>query len=238
MELGNYTNILYTTIKNTPLMRNEYKEAFKKDYYELKQQLLAYIRSVTKSNIIIPSQNYAIQLLQFLQDSQKMPLDVLTFNYTDTMERIADCAPTPIRKDSLHIFHVHGSISDDIVFGVDDGQNLEREEAILYKSYSRSKKIRVLAQLLESYTNVVYFGYSLGWTDRQYFQSYFSSLTKDKVKPHNITFYHYGEEAYLSLKYQLQLFTAHELSRLEMLNNIEFIDCQNDEFQKPSFLKD
>lgn len=124
------------------------------------------------------------------------------------------------------------------MFGVDDGQNLEREEAILYKSYSRSKKIRVLAQLLESYTNVVYFGYSLGWTDRQYFQSYFSSLTKDKVKPHNITFYHYGEEAYLSLKYQLQLFTAHELSRLEMLNNIEFIDCQNDEFQKPSFLKD
>ena len=132
---------------------------------------------------------------------------------------------------------VHGSLDTDIVFGVDDGSDLKKEEVYLYKSYSNVKQLRPMRHLLDNYRNIVFFGYSLGWTDRQYFQPFFNDLCRSDRGEHNITFYHFGNESYGEIKYQLQLFTAHELSTLEMYNNIEYIDCKDHSYQSPKFLK-
>lgn len=76
------------------------------------------------------------------------------------------------------VLHVHGSLkeNDDIVFGVEDEIELPKKHAFLYKAYSKYKKTNVFALWLSMARTIVFYGYSLGDTDKQYFADFFRDL--------------------------------------------------------------
>ena len=149
---------------------------------------------------------------------------IVTFNYTDTIERLTHGGYSSQKGNLLHI---HGSLEsdDDIVFGVDDFAELPKEHVFLYKAYSPSKKTCEFSQWLSEADKIIFYGYSLGDTDKQYFVKFFQELCKGSDNEKELVFYYYNRDAYDNLKWQLQQFTNHNLSRLEMYNHVKFLDC-------------
>lgn len=231
MELANYCLELYK-IKFNSQTRNPLKE-LKRDYKELCEQLKKYLRKQEQSLTSVGREDYSILLLQDLSQRQSQPLDVITFNYTNVLDRISDFSRIGIKAN---VYHVHGSLKTDIVFGVDDKSDLHKDEVYLYKAYSPYKQIRPIKRLLDSYANIIFFGYSLGDTDRQYFQDYFFDLARGRKDEHNIAVYYYGKDAYNDVVWQLQNYTGHNFTGLGLNNNVEFIDSSLEYCGLPDFL--
>lgn len=147
---------------------------------------------------------------------------IATFNYTHMAEFLLSCS-----EYNKQVLHVHGSLkeNDDIVFGVEDEIELPKKHAFLYKAYSKYKKTNVFAYWLSMARTIVFYGYSLGDTDKQYFADFFRNLCHFRKGNRKIIFYHYGEQGYLDLKWQLMNFTGKQLSALEMCNDVQFRDC-------------
>lgn len=220
-ELANYSQLI-TRINPNIINENERwgTETFRREYEELKLSLKCYLDNVMHSTRHVNDNSYAMNLLNNLCYGSK----IISFNYTDTIERL--------KRDSYstangNLLHIHGSLAptDDIVFGVEDTADLPQEHVFLYKAYSPNKNTRQFTQWLYEADKIIFFGYSLGDTDRQYFLKYFSMLSESDQHNMDITFYYYGRSAYDNLKWQLQMLTSSHLSLLEMYNHIKFIDC-------------
>ena len=95
----------------------------------------------------------------------------------------------------------------------------------MYKAYSQSLKARDFSLWLDSAERVIFYGYSLGDTDCQYFESFFQKLCSEKSRNMDLVFYYYGQSSYDNLIWQLQMQTKHKLTQLQTYNQIEFIDC-------------
>lgn len=78
---------------------------------------------------------------------------------------------------------------------------------------------------LNSAERIIFYGYSLGDTDRQYFEKFFRKLCSGDRIYTELVFYYYGQSSYDNLIWQLQMLTNHQLTQLQILNKIEFIDC-------------
>lgn len=228
IELYNYCQQMY---KAKNIQGEDLYGDFKKDYLMLSNCLKNYLQRVMKQQL--QADNYAVKLIKDLCNSQKDPLDVITFNYTNTLEQLSD---GPYSTTKMKVHHVHGSLDSEIVFGVEDSADLYAPQVYLYKSYSQYKDLRPFRELLPYYNNIVFYGYSLGDTDKQYFENYFYSLTKPSDNIRNIAIYHYGKNAFDTVNWQLMRYTGHNLTGLEMYNKVEFHDCQN-QYESPDFIK-
>lgn len=149
---------------------------------------------------------------------------IISFNYTSIIERMTRdrfC----VSKGNL--LHIHGSLAhyDDIVFGVEDSAKLSKEHVFLYKVHSQSLKAREFSYWLNSVERIIFYGYSLGDTDRQYFEKFFQKLCSENSRNVDLDFYYYGQSSYDNLIWQLQMLTKHKLTQLLTYNQIEFIDC-------------
>lgn len=124
-----------------------------------------------------------------------------------------------------NLLHIHGSLApnEDIVFGVEDSAKLSKEHVSLYKAHSRLK-VQEFSDWLNSAERIIFYGYSLGDTDRQYFEKFFRKLCSDDSISTELIFYYYGQTSYDNLIWQLQMLTNHKLTQLQILNKIEFID--------------
>lgn len=197
-----------------------FTEEFRSEYESLKNGLWSYLKNVTSHSPVIARDNPAKCVLDDLGIDQR----IVTFNYTDTIERLSYgyyCS----QKNNL--LHIHGSLEagDNIVFGVEDSAELPKEHVFLYKAYSQSKKIYEFSQWLKEADKIIFYGYSLGDTDRQYFAKSLQELCKGTGNEKELVFYYYDRDAYDNLNWQLQQFTNNKLSLLEMYNHVQFLDC-------------
>ena len=155
-----------------------------------------------------------------------LPVDskIISFNYTSIIERMTRDR-FGVSKGNL--LHIHGSLApyDDIVFGVEDSAKLSKEHVFLYKAHSQSLKAREFSYWLNSAERIIFYGYSLGDTDRQYFEKFFQKLCSENSSNVDLDFYYYGQSSYDNLIWQLQMLTKHKLTQLLTYNQIEFIDC-------------
>lgn len=192
------------------------------EYETLKDTLKKYLERETVRNLTIDSSSNALALLN--QVGLGKNNRIVTFNYTELVEGITGNVFSP---QNHNLLHVHGSLAteDDIVFGVEDEVELSKKHAFLYKAYSMFKQTRTFSKWLSEASNIVFYGYSLGDTDKQYFARYFQDLCKINDFNRKIVFYHYGIGAYNDLKWQLLSFTGSQLSALEMYNDVQFLDC-------------
>lgn len=223
-ELGNYcTQILYKGIKRDD---DRSLENLKQEYNELCYCLQQYISRECGRAFPINEKCAGIRLLKCLYRKWNEPLEVVTFNYSDTIERLTNFNLSGIRAN---VFHTHGEadLHKGIVFGVEDSIDLKKEHQFLYKSHSKSKNSHGFYNRLMNTDNIIFFGYSLGETDHSYFLDFFDELTKPHKEKKRLVFYYYGEDARDDIIWQLRQITKGRYTQLEMYNEIKFINSQN-----------
>lgn len=195
-------------------------ESFREEYEELKSSLKSYLQEETKGAFGPSQDNPAKRVIDKLPTDSK----IISFNYTSIIERLT----WDKFKDSKgNLLHIYGSLApyDDIVFGVEDSAKLSKEHVFLYKAYSRHLKVQEFSDWLNSAERIIFYGYSLGDTDRQYFEKFFRKLCSSDSIYTELIFYYYGQASYDNLIWQLQVLTNHKLTQLQIQNKIEFIDC-------------
>lgn len=220
-ELANYSKLLSGFELNSE--QDKLKcgvDTFRKEYEELKSSLKSYLQEETRREFVLKNNNPAVSVINHLPDDSK----IISFNYTSIIERLT----WDKFKDSKgNLLHIHGSLapSDDIVFGVEDSAKLSKEHVFLYKAHSRHLKVQEFSDWLNSAERIIFYGYSLGDTDRQYFEKFFRKLCSSDSIYTELIFYYYGQASYDNLIWQLQVLTNHKLTQLQIQNKIEFIDC-------------
>lgn len=200
-------------------------EMLKTEYYDVCSSLRLYLKKATACEIKLGNKA-SFRIISQVFKSKDYTY-ILTFNYTDIIERIHNYFFSLSKKNYL-INHIHGSLSDEnIVFGIEDSVEVAKEHVFLYKSHNTNQRINGLFSIFDNADNFTFFCYSLGETDHSYFDDFFKSQTMPDCKKKNFTFYHYGAEAYDDLIWQLKKLTNNRLSYLKQYNNLEFIDVMN-----------
>ena len=220
-ELSEYSRILTTKKLNAKKINTILDiDSLREEYDELKSSLKVYLHEETKRAFAPSPDNPAKRVIDQLPADSK----IISFNYTSIIERLT----WDKFKDSKgNLLHIHGSLapSDDIVFGVEDSAELSKEHVFLYKAHSRHLKVQEFSDWLNSAERIIFYGYSLGDTDRQYFEKFFRKLCSSDSIYTELIFYYYGQASYDNLIWQLQVLTNHKLTQLQIQNKIEFIDC-------------
>ena len=220
-ELSEYSKLLSSLELETDQDKSKWGvDAFRKQYDELKSSLKSYLREETKGVFSTRQDNPAKRLIDQLPADSK----IISFNYTSIIERLTW---DKFKESKGNLLHIHGSLApyDDIVFGVEDSAKLSKEHVFLYKAYSPHLKVQEFSDWLNSAERIIFYGYSLGDTDRQYFERFFRKLCSGDGTYTELVFYHYGQASYDNLIWQLQVLTNHKLTQLLIQNKIEFIDC-------------
>lgn len=220
-ELSEYSRML-TTKKLNAKKYNTILDigSLREEYDELKSSLKCYLQAETKRAFDPSPENPAKRVIDQLPADSK----IISFNYTSIIERLT----WGKFKDSKgNLLHIHGSLApyDDIVFGVEDSAKLSKEHVFLYKAHSPHLKVQEFSDWLNSAERIIFYGYSLGDTDRQYFEKFFRKLCSGDSSFTELVFYYYGQASYDNLIWQLQMLTNHKLTQLQILNKLEFIDC-------------
>lgn len=220
-ELSEYSRML-TTKKLNAQKYNTILDigSLREEFDELKSSLKCYLQEETKRAFGPSPDNPAKRVIDQLPADSK----IISFNYTSIIERLT----WDKFKDSKgNLLHIHGSLApyDDIVFGVEDSAKLSKEHVFLYKAYSPHLKVQEFSDWLNSAERIIFYGYSLGDTDRQYFEKFFRKLCSGDSSYTELVFYYYGQASYDNLIWQLQMLTNHKLTQLQILNKLEFIDC-------------
>lgn len=220
-ELSEYSRILTTKKLHAKKFNTILDiDSLREEYDELKSSLKVYLHEVTKRAFAPSPDNPAKRVVDQLPADSK----IISFNYTSIIERLT----WDKFKDSKgNLLHIHGSLAsnDDIVFGVEDSAKLSKEHVFLYKAHSRHLKVQEFSDWLNTAERIIFYGYSLGDTDRQYFEKFFRKLCSGDNTYTELVFYYYGQSSYDNLIWQLQMQTNHKLTQLQILNKIEFIDC-------------
>ena len=220
-ELSEYSRMLTTKKLNAQKYNTILDiDSLREEYDELKSSLKCYLQEETKRAFGPSPDNPAKSVIDQLPANSK----IISFNYKSIIERMTRdrfCA------SKGNLLHIHGSLApyDDIVFGVEDSAKLSKEHVFLYKAHSPHLKVQEFSDWLNSAERIIFYGYSLGDTDRQYFEKFFRKLCSSDSIYTELIFYYYGQASYDNLIWQLQVLTNHKLTQLQIQNKIEFIDC-------------
>lgn len=230
-ELATYSNIINSAPSIEHKMLKKLREdksytnihkSFRKEYIQLCIALKEYLKELESQKRF--NEGYdkspAYKLIQMISDERKLCY-IVNFNYTIfakiIIKHFDNCRNFKIRQ-------IHGSLEDDIVFGVQDNMELQREHVFLYKSHNKRQEVRGLPLILENADKIIFFGYSLGETDHSYFDDFFKNQTKKDCRSKSFVFYHYGQDAYDDIIWQLKTLTNNRTSYLNQYNTIEFKD--------------
>ena len=219
--LSEYSRILTTKKLNAKKFNTILDiDSLREEYDELKSSLKFYLQEETKRAFGPSPENPAKRVIDQLPAGSK----IISFNYTSIIERMTRDRFCTLKSNLLHI---HGSLApyDDIVFGVEDSAKLSKEHVFLYKAHSPHLKVQEFSDWLNSAERIIFYGYSLGDTDRQYFEKFFRKLCSDDRTYTELVFYYYDQSSYDNLIWQLQMLTNHKLTQLQILNKIEFKNC-------------
>lgn len=200
-------------------------DRFKKEFLELQFLLREYLRNVSR---YFPDISSNIPLaLSLINSNISGGLYILNFNYTFTVENYLENYLKGYRV-RYKINHIHGTLNDEIIIGVQDSRELERNQTFLYKTrHINPKNVLELNNVLKSARTIVFFGYSLGESDYSYFEKLFSEQCKDNSQKKKFVFYYYGEEGMDDLDYNLRYLTANRLNELYGKNEMNFIDSKH-----------
>ena len=139
-ELRYYSSlILEDKIISTDTQRSldwKIRTDFRKEYFQictlLREYLIIQERTFDLSKVF---HSKALDVLNLLKDGFTTDLQVISFNYTTFLDKII----------GLSMHHVHGSLDkEDFVFGIEDGENINKQHSFLYKSYNQGLNVNHL----------------------------------------------------------------------------------------------
>lgn len=174
---------------NKKINKEKIIETLEKQMLELADGLRLYLKCFVENAVVEMCKLKCLQRLPALSDASK----VVTFNYTDTYERLYSCNA---------VYHIHGSVKERIILGVnpDEADNVTSIDTsfLRFKKYFR----RVVYHSDDEYLawisrqknklSLVVMGHSLDITDKDVIMQMFEAA-KD------ITVLYYNESAETSL---------------------------------------
>ena len=206
-ELGKYSET-YTDSKS-----------FLRGYKKLCNELMMYIRSAEVDDINKSSEAYKL----FENHDLGSEFTILNFNYTDSILNILISLGYSEEILKSKIINVHGNAKEgNIIFGVDDRADIDKNDSFLYKSTSSIFDGRQCVEALMGFDELYIFGHSLGESDHMYL-AFLNDLSQRK-KNKKINIYYYGEESKYNIYKELQKITYHNVSGLKNNNFFKDID--------------
>lgn len=201
---------------------------FQKEFNSLCSALIRFLNLVSYENLNTSAQAYS--LLKELRNKKTLIID---FNYTKTVGVIMNLLGMS-EGEFLKIHKIHGSLElGQIIFSVEDEADVSNDYIFLLKSCNKHYSSVDIGEILQTASNVHFFGHSLGETDHFYFKTFFSNQTTAQGLRKNITFYYYGDEGWAALHKQLRTLTDRRVSLLKQLNNFTGIDCSKVIYEIP-----
>ena len=225
-ELGNYSTILaeYDTHSIPKEVRydkslDDLKKTFEDDFKSLCNALKIYLNEIETKYPLgeLDYNSLALRIIKDITMEDKLYF-VINFNYTNFIKKVK------YLSEKIEIRYIHGSLKNDIVFGVQDKLDLKEEHIFLYKSYNQYQNVQGLPQILENADEIIFFGYSMGVTDHSYFDDFFKAQAVKNCQNKIIKFYYHGQNAYDDIICQLKVLTNNRTSYLKQYNNIQFED--------------
>lgn len=141
-----------------------------KYYHELQSRLCSYLADV-QNNTPIDTKSTACKVLEAIVDNGYFN-NIYSFNYTD----LNYLAKKLGIKNNITYTHLHGKLSDkSIILGINETK-ISDEYDELHKSSSEFYHSNSLAQALDEANEVVFYGFSFGLIDYDYFAPFFNSL--------------------------------------------------------------
>ena len=192
-------------------------ETFEREYKELSAALVEYLSSLDYN--AIDKKSTAYQLLKNQRNNSYLFID---FNYTPSLKNILShsCMDTSLSEST--IIKPHNSLkAKDIIFGVEDNADILPNYIFLKKSFSNYYNCSNFSEYLENADSVIFFGYSLGCTDHDYFRDFFTGCC-GKLESKEIKIY-YSKNCD-SIKKEMDTLTGTQFGKFRRRNNIEFID--------------
>ncbi|MBR3743627.1 MAG: hypothetical protein IKN31_00780 [Bacteroidales bacterium] len=228
---------------------------FLKEYNSLKDTIKQYYLKISMECVVKPCMASDVLISNYIPRMQK-PSDsllIINFNYTNTaslilkaylgwegriinfLENIMSLFDSSYqsRLSHLQMIHPHGSVDNEIVFGVSDSDDVG-DYIFLKKSTSKTYVPGFSDSVLNCAEAIVFFGFSLGEPDHHYFENLFHELSLGKQGRKRIVFYYYGEKERLKLMSELDVLTNNHLSKLRMNNDVMFYD--NSQAYEPTYL--
>ncbi len=190
------------------------------EYKALVQELSEYIKGIDYESI--KKDSTAAKVIRHVlaySESYK----VIDFNYTD----INTIAQKIGWSKNIPCKHIHGEVlSDSIIVGFDDDVDLLRDEYCqMIKSHSEHFRSVNINEALETATEVIFFGHSLGSTDYHYFSDFFLSQVKEidseKYNKKIIRIFTYDEAARQNILLQLRNMNNKKTTLLYDLNDFQ-----------------
>jgi hypothetical protein len=164
---------------------------FNKEYRLLKTQLHSYLeRVIQKSLFNSMSLNLSNKLIWDLA-KQSEDLKIVSFNYTGTAKTLFKDA------SNVEIFEVHNCLGQEIVFGTEDINDVINNQFsfILKSTAGNFGQIFNFKSNFQRADKIVFYGYSFGETDFNYYKSYFESIANSTVQSKvKIVIYYYDED--------------------------------------------
>jgi hypothetical protein len=206
-------------LKNYSKFYSGLKPDFFKDYKNLSLALMSYLNNLEiKSN----SKCTSYKLIESIANLSTLIVD---FNYTPTLQKIFK----ELEKQdyNLHIDHVkiHGSLETDIIFGVEDKANIYEKDVFLKKSVNENFKAIDFSEAINTCSNFIIFGHSLGETDYMYYEDFFKKASKSKnYDNRNIILYYHGEESYYNIFRQIDKLTSKNVTKFRQYNKVKLIN--------------
>lgn len=191
-------NILAEFGSQNSILSSEEIGSIREDYQSLKHALQQYLKSIDVS-----ASNYessACKIIKALACFTIMPPEVYTFNYTNFSKICESLNVCGFGREN----YVHGSLDDDIVFGVGDSFSLSRDLSFLYKTNNPAYQSSHLQNAFETSDVVMIFGLSLSEIDYTYFEDFFRHVSEGKS---------------VKRKY-IRIFTCDEISKRDIMYNL------------------
>jgi hypothetical protein len=220
-----YEIYMYSKTKPDPTI-------FKQELQELCHVFNKYLTSLDVNDI--DEQSHAFKFLgrHISMGNGKNKTIILNFNFTGAARHIIDLVKQRLGIDFNHnykLIHVHGSTYDsDLIFGVSDEADVEKEYHFIKKSANRSYKANNVHQILEYAGSLYCYGLSLGESDYTYFSDYVPNHLEVN-DPHKKFMIYNIEDAFDEIHYHLGTLSYNNLSKLRGALNYEFIDVASDE---------
>lgn len=117
-------------------------------------------------------------------------LNVISFNYTNTLEKILNVN----NSDRCHINHIHGTLSEDIIIGLDNSKQIDNESLlkdvqtrniIIKPSYNtalENGRIQDAKNMIDGANVIIINGMSLGETDKMWWEYVGNWLKSDNYR--------------------------------------------------------
>lgn len=218
-------NLVIEQGRNSKIAKHkECLENFKADYKQVKNHLVTYLKTLPFENI--DRNNNVIDFISKIGSLNN--LFVLNFNYTDTFERIVDLM-YPEKNVKTNILHIHGTLDEGIVFGVQDKveNNYPSVSAYnyVYKSSSPYLKSYGINNYLEKCSHIIFLGYSLGVTDESYFKNFFKYLASRESSANSkiIDIIYFNEDALDDLNKRTRDLADGNLSAIRNNHKLNFV---------------